>query len=525
MKWFLASCLVWCAPLAAQDSPVPAAPATGHQWPSLPDIGDTSRMDPEVVELVQAQRAEVEQAIADESLQGEEKATAVGMALTRLGLAFEANTMWTPARDVYQGAFDTLPGEGSHRDQWLYRVAVCEHALGHADRAAKLLTDIAPKLSGTAIVQARLGQARYDLGHLEQAEAAWRNAIAAEQIMWEKADPEQRSQKPIPIPASRVGLAVVLWELDRLDEAKTLLQEALALQPHYPHAHYLLGQILAEQGKEAEAQFQLTRGRGAYPVLPPDPHSPLLVQMRAGFGNRMRNIEISMQEGRLPEALTELEAMMVERPEDVMVLNLAARAHTMMGRLDRSLELLQKSETIDPTHYQTKNQLALTYLNLIGQSSSQEQMVERMNLARAKATEAVELAPHLGTAWFYRGLTELAGINPQDPNAGQALQAVLTMFQRAHLLGCQEPQLFERMTMLYAQTGRTREMLTFAKQGTIQNPENPGAWVLLARAHLTLGNQQEALRAGDRAIAVAPNNPDVQAFVQNLKQTIQSSGQ
>ena len=509
----------------AQDPPAPPVPqpeAASRDWPALPNIGDTSRMDPAVVALVDTHRLAVRDAIADEATSGDEKAQAVGMAFTQLGLTFEANTMWTPARDAYRSAYETIPGEGSHRDQWLYRVAVCEHALGHADRAADLLAGIAPKLSGTAIVQARLGNALYDLGRLEEAEAAWRDAIRSEQIFWDKADPEQRSEKPIPIPASRVGLAVILWERNQLEEAESLLTEALALQPSYPHAHYLLGQIYAEQGREEEAQFQLTRGRGAYPVMPPDPHGPLLASKRAGYGNRMRNIEIAMQEGRMPDAVRDLEAMMAERPEDVMVLNLAARAHTMLGRMDKSLELLLKSETIDPTHYQTKNQLALTYLNLLGQSRSQEEAMERLQLAKTKSQEAAEIAPHHGTAYFYRGLAELAGLNNQDPNAGQAMQQVLALFQRAHLLGCQEPQLFERMTMLYAQTGRTREMLTFAKHGAQRNPENPGSWILLAQAHMTLNQKTEALTAAERALAVAPNDPNTKNFVASLKQNIQA---
>ena len=507
--------------LPAQD----AGSAAGSQttWPALPEIGDTSRMDPEVVALVQTHQAAVR--AAQEQAEGEEGRRAVGMAYTELGLAFEANTMWTPARDCYQNAYDLIPGEGSHRDQWLYRVGVCEYALGYADKAVEVLAEVAPRLSGTAVVHAKLAVAYTDLGRLEEAAASWRDAIQAEQIAWEKADPELRPAKPVPLAASRVGLAQAEWELDHLDQAEALLLEALRLQEYYPHAHYLLGQIYAEQGKLEEAEFQLTRGRGAYPVMPPDPHGPQLAAKRAGYGNRMRNIEIAMQEGRLPEALAELEAMMVERPDDIMVLNLAARGQMMQGRIDKSLELLTRSETIDPTQYQTKNQLALTYINLVGQSQNAEQHAERLNLAKTKAQEALELAPHLGSPWFYRGLAELAGFNPQDPNGQQIIQNVMNMFQRAHLLGCQEPQLYEQMTQLYAQTGRTREMVEFAKQGAQKNPENPGSWALLARAYLTVGEKEEAMRAGERALAVGRGNPQIQDFVNQLRQAIQQSGQ
>ncbi|HRV82917.1 MAG TPA: tetratricopeptide repeat protein, partial [Planctomycetota bacterium] len=311
------------------------------QWPALPDIGPTDRMDPEVVQLIGQHVAAVEAAEASAD------AEAVGKAFAELGLVYEANTMWTPARDCYQLAYDWIPGEGSQRDQWLYRVGVCDHALGDAVAAKEVLAAVAPKLSGTAIVQARLATVCFDLGLLDEAAAAWQAAIDAERIAWEKADPAARADAPIPIPASRVGLAQVRLEQDDLAGAEELLQQALALQPQYPHAHYLLGQIYAEQGKEDEARFELSRGLNAYPVLPPDPHAGRLAALRAGYGNRMRNIELALQSGQVPQAIADLEAIAAERPEDHLVLNLLGRAYMMSGNLPKALDIGQVQALLD----------------------------------------------------------------------------------------------------------------------------------------------------------------------------------
>ncbi|MEZ5975828.1 MAG: tetratricopeptide repeat protein [Planctomycetota bacterium] len=515
--------LLWSAsgPAIAQDShapPHPAHPATATQGAlQLPDIGKTDRMDPEVVALIHSMEGKVREAEATGDLQ------AVGNAVAELGLAYEANTMWTPASACYATAYALLPEGARFRDAWLYRRGACEHALGNVELAVELLGKAAPLLTGTAVVQARHAQALYDLGDLQGAEAAWRAAIGSELISWNKADENARPAKPVSIPASRVGLAQILWEQDRIEEAEALLREALSLEGNYPHAYYLLGQILADQGRMEEAEFALARGKGAYPVLPPDPHGALLASMRAGYGNRMRNIEIAMQEGRMPEAVAELDKMLVERPADHLVLNLAARAQMMSGQLGKALDFLQRSETADPTEYQTKIELTILYLNLAGAQQVPANRAEMLEKARVKSEEAVQLAPLLGSPYYYRGLVELSSIAPDDPQGPQRMQAALNLMQHAQLLGCQDPQLYEQLAMLYARTGKLDAMLAFAQEGAQKSPENPGAWMFLARAYFSMNNGEKALQAANRAVTVSKNDPQVLAFLEQLRQAVQQA--
>ena len=131
------------------------------------------------------------------------------------------------------------------------------------------LAKVSPRLKGTAVVHAKLALACFDMGELEKATLAWQTAIDSEQYSWDSADPATRSAAPIPFPASRVGLAQVQLELDQLEEAEALLVAALALQPQYPHAHYLLGQVYAETGREEEAEFEMVRGAQRIPSPSP----------------------------------------------------------------------------------------------------------------------------------------------------------------------------------------------------------------------------------------------------------------
>ena len=101
------------------------------------------------------------------------------------------------------------------------------------------------------------------------------------------------------------------------------------------------------------------------------------------------------------------------------------------------------------------------------------------------------------------------------------MQNTMNLFQRAHTLGCQEPQLYEQMAALYAQMGRIPQMVTFAKQGARRSPENPSAWMFLARAQLTAKNFAESASAANRALVVSNNNPQVQDFVNRLGQAIE----
>ncbi|HRV81498.1 MAG TPA: hypothetical protein P5218_08690, partial [Planctomycetota bacterium] len=178
-----------------------------------------------------------------------------------------------------------------------------------------------------------------------------------------------------------------------------------------------------------------------------------------------------------------------------------------------------------PKLTQTKVELAIAYLNWAAAAQTMEERQERLGLARTKAEEAIRIAPHLGSPYYYRGLVEMSSVLPNDPNASQAFQTALAYFQQAHRLGCQEPQLFEQLALLYAQMGRTPEMLSFAERGTLRSPEDPATWMFLARAYLTVGRNDEAIQACDRALTVSNNAPQVLDFSNRVRQAIEEAKQ
>lgn len=500
------------AGLAHSQEPAPAAaPATdaaAAQGPIAPVVlTATDRMDPEVVKLIDERVAAVQAANgALGAAEGEALAaavTAAGQAHAELGLAYEANTMWTPALATYGHAIAQLP----ESPEWIFRKGVCQVSLGEPQAALETFRVVAGELSGTAVVHARLGATALLLGNVEEAEKAWQAAIAT----------EAKLEGGLKFAQSRVGLAQVRYDQDDLESAEALLREALQLNPGYGHAHHLLGLVLAEQGKAEEAEFELAIGKNSWPAFPPDPHGPRLAAYSAGYGRRMMGVENMMQMGQIPQALEALKGLAAERPNDHFVLNLTARGLTMTGRMDEAYQALVASEQVNPGAQDTKVELAVNLVNRAGQVQDPEARGAMIAEASAKIVEAINIAPLRGRPWYFRGLIEMQRIPQVDPQvdpqgaqaAQQAMQAATGYLQRAHQLGCQEPQLYERLAQVYAQMGRTSEMLKFAQESAERSPQNPGSWMFLARAELTVKQFDGALVALERAEKVAANNPQL----------------
>jgi tetratricopeptide (TPR) repeat protein len=314
-------------------------------------------------------------------------------------------------------------------------------------------------------------------------------------------------------------------EKESWEEAATLLREALTINPAYTHAHYLLGLVLAELGDEEGSSFELKRGLNAFPLFPPDPHRPLLAKWVAGFGKRMGSIENMLASGDTNGALAALNVIRTERGPNMQVLNMMSRAHQQLGDHEQALKLLEESALIDPKAYITQTDMAVVLLNMSSNPANAARRTELITRARTTADKAIQLAPHIGRTWYYRGLVEQVSIDPNDPEAAkQSGQIALANMQRAHMLGCTEPQLFELLAQIYASQGKHREMEKFALAHTAHSPENSMAWVFLARARYTMENWDGARQAAKHASTVSSNAPNVVAFQEQLEAALKQAG-
>jgi tetratricopeptide (TPR) repeat protein len=100
---------------------------------------------------------------------------------------------------------------------------------------------------GSVKVENNLGLAYEGLNHVDDAVAAYRQAIA-----WQDAGLHDRlSEQPF------LNLAIVMIHRSQLAEALPLLQRAVAIAPSDPRIHEQLGQLYMQQGNFSEAQKSL----------------------------------------------------------------------------------------------------------------------------------------------------------------------------------------------------------------------------------------------------------------------------
>lgn len=351
-------------------------------------------------------------------------------------------------------------------------------ALGDLEAAEKELAVAAEALKNTPVIQAYLGSVRLDLGDIEGSEAAWSLAIAGE-----------AKQQGMVFPSSRVGLAMVRFEQERYEEAAALCREAIQHQPPYRHAHYLLSMCLFELGDDDMAELELALGMKAWPQFPPDPHGQRLAAHSKGYHHRMMTIENLMAGGRTQQAMMMVQAVVNDRPEDAMALNVLAKCQTALGQQAQALETLLKSEQLDDRNVDTKIQLAVALLNKAMGEVDPEARALVVEEILARTTAALQLAPRQGRSHFYHGFALLA------KGDGQTAFNEMSLALR---LGCDEPQLYQQLTTLAAQMNRLRDMVMFAERNVAMNPLDLGARQLLIQAYLTDKQLDQAETALDK---------------------------
>ncbi len=471
-----------------------AALAPGRAQDGFPPavLVDTARMDASTVELFKELAEAVRAKPADGALHAD------------LGLAYEANTIWALAEKQYDHAVALLPD----KPEWLYRRGLVRSYNGDLEGAVEDLAAAAQRLRNTAVVQARYGDVLRSLGRLEEAAAAWRQAIAS----------EANAPGGLQWASSRVGLAQTLLDLGDAEGALAAAREAVALDPGSKYARYTLGLALRDLGRDDEAKLELARGLDAYPEFPIDPHWNRLADFGRGYNRRMMGIENQLRAGDLQGATVALQAMLQERPEDHFVLNLAARASLMGGDRAGAKFLLDKSLAAEPKSANTYIEYTILLLGEMGELQAQaaqlagqpaaQEAVARMEAldadARAKISKALELTPQLGRAHYYAGLVLLQTAG-QDP---QKLQGALQSFTNALRLGCTEPRFYQHLAQTYAMTGRPREMVKYAELAVANAPDNIEALSFLVQAYASGGRQADLPQVGAKLLAVGSDNPD-----------------
>jgi tetratricopeptide (TPR) repeat protein len=265
------------------------------------------------------------------------------------------------------------------------------------------------------------------------------------------------------------------------------LRLALALKPDFPVAHLLLGDVLDRDGQYEEAL-------SAYRAVMDDPV--------LGWDARFEAALLLNQMDRPDESIAALQAMLLERPDNINVLTSLADTLRAQERFaearaayDRVIELVG---TPADRHW------ALFYARGIA--------FERMDMwkqAEADLRKALELSPDQPLVLNYLGYSWI--------EQGQNLQEALTMIQKAVEQRPDDGYIVDSLGWALYRLGRYKEAVEWLEKAAALIPEDPTINDHLGDAYWQVGRRLEATFQWRHALAMKPEAEDLVRIEAKIK--------
>lgn len=159
-----------------------------------------------------------------------------------------------------------------------------------------------------------------------------------------------------------VGLARLLLDDDRFDEAATLLEPLNAQSPD-PRVDAQLARAYRGLGREDDSRIAAARaGAAASAMQWIDPRLAQRAPFIAGFRNRLLHAQNLIQAGRSLDALAIAEELVAERPADVDAINTLVWANAALERFDAVQSILRGALAQHPEEPRLHQMMANAYL-------------------------------------------------------------------------------------------------------------------------------------------------------------------
>jgi len=394
----------------------------------------------------------------------------------RFGMVCEANGIVGAARDAYAAA-TSLDGADA---KWRYRLALVEARGGDPDGAIRDLRQALDLNPTYAPAHRRLGLWLLDRNDTDGAERAF--ARAAE---LDRGD----------VYAS-VGLARVHLQRQQNQQAVDVLERALADHPGDRYALQLLGTAYRRLGRTDEAEYALAVGVTGEPAWP-DPSTDEMLRYRRGFAVRLKDATAYFSSGQLALAISLLEQLRQEKPDDVALMNHLGEVYVAADRAGEGVQLLEQVVARDPERFEAYVNLASGYLN-------------ENDLVRATAAidRAIAINPRLGRSHETRGL--ILWRRDDEHGAVEAFRAAVHYDPR-------DVRAYVWKGMVEMNLGRPTDALDSFTRATHLDPTRVDAWVGIADATMSLGAWDRAAAAVQRALQLNPDAPSVKRAAGRLQ--------
>jgi tetratricopeptide (TPR) repeat protein len=299
-------------------------------------------------------------------------------------------------------------------------------------------------------------------------------------------------------------LVSALRSLNRLDDAAGVVREQIRISPKNPQPHILLGSILQQQKKPAEAKQSLEKAL----ELVPD-YLPAVSAL----------VEHDVIEKNVDAALQRVEEQKKKFPASAPLLVLEARVHVTQKQWNQAETVLQKALEIDPQHSPAYDLLLVTYIASKRMGSAIEQ------LERSLATNPDNIRALMLSAMIYGQMNEYEKakgayekVLVKVPEATTALNNLAYLYgehlnqldraselaTKARTLDSNSPAIADTLGWILFKKKDYAGALPLLQESATKQPASPEIQFHLGMVSRMVGDN-EAARAAFRAVLDSPN--------------------
>ena len=378
----------------------------------------------------------------------------------RLAMAYDVNGFSERAITVYGQAASLARGEFN----WPYFQALLVARVNNDYvRALELLGDAIE--IDDSYVPAWLSRGAWlrELDRMEEARTAY----------------ERATELGAGAPAA-VGIAHLYLNDSEFEQAKNLLESLVETVPD-PRIDALLARAYRALGRDEDARIASARGSLATSAMQwMDPKLSIQAEYIAGFSNRLLHAQNLIQVGRQNVALPVAEALFLERPEDIAVINTLVWANAALERFEEAKLILRDGLGLYPDEPRFHQLMANVYLQEGDQDNGRHHLerVTELDAGNARALEDL--------GWLIARQGETA--------------AGISLLEKALESGAKEPkQVLYRLGLLDGGAGRWSEAADRFSDATRIDASFTMAYVHLGRCLAEQGKWVEAAVALDWA--------------------------
>ena len=361
-----------------------------------------------------------------------------------------------------------LAAQPEHTDS-LHLLGVIAYQVKRHDLAVKLISQAIKRNDHNPIYFSNLGNALKEQGKLDEAIAAYRQAI---RVKPDFADAH-----------SNLGLA--LQEQGKLDEAIAAYRQAIGIKPDLAEAHSNLGNALKEQGKLDEAVTAFRQAIG----------------IKSDLAEAYSNLgSVLLSQGKLDDAVAAFRQAIRIKPNYTEAHSNLGVALKEQGKLDEAIAAHREAISIKPDYSQAHSNLGVAL---------QEQ--GKLDDAVIAFRQAIGIKPDLAEAYC-----NLGNVLKDQGKFDEAIAA----YRQAIGVKPDYAEAYNNLGDVLHWQDQSDEAVACYRQALAIKPDDAEVHNNLGNLLRDLGRPDEARAACEKAIELAPRNPAFHFTLTTLKRFV-----